>query len=53
VEGVLVAVVLDRVVRGVMVMVVKAEVEGKSVCVPDPASARLLLLTAPVGVKGG
>lgn len=50
-----VAVALDRVVREVVVMVVKAEVEGKSVCVPEPASARelLLLLTAPVGVKGG
>ena len=47
----LVAVALDRVVRGVMVMVVKADVEGKSVCVPEPASATLLL-TAPVGVKG-
>lgn len=47
-----------RVVRGVIVMVVKAEVEnpregveeGMSVCVPEPASARLLL-TRPIGVK--
>jgi hypothetical protein len=54
---VLVAVAEERVVRGVMVMVVKAEVvkpreavvvagvveEGKSVWVPEPASARELL----------
>ena len=51
-----VAVGLEKVivVRGVIVMVVKAEVEkpeeGMSVCVPEPASARLLL-TRPIGVK--
>jgi hypothetical protein len=60
----LVAVGLEEeiVVRGVMVMVVKAEVKpseavvdgwGKSVRVPEPASAReLLSLTEPVGVEG-
>ena len=52
----------EIVVRGVMVMVVKAEVKpseavvdgwGKSVRVPEPASAReLLSLTGPVGVEG-
>ena len=51
----------ERVVRGVMVMVVKAEVKpseavvdgwGKSVRVPEPASAReLLSLTEAVGVE--
>lgn len=45
----LVAVADVRVVRGVMVMVVKAEVDSDAGGVASPS---VLLLTLPLGVKG-
>jgi hypothetical protein len=49
---VLVAVADVRVVRGVMKIVVKAEVVRDTGAVPEMASPWVLLLTAPEGVKG-
>jgi hypothetical protein len=49
---VLVAVADVRVVRGVMKIVVKAEVVRDTGAVPEIASAWVLLLMAPNGVKG-
>lgn len=46
----LVAVAVVRVVRGVMVMVVNAEVEKDTE--GEAASPSVLLLTLPLGVKG-